>query len=108
MVKMKLETKVFVEKEFEVEFPIYRKFDLTEDSDNYSIIYSRVTRNGNKMIEASIHTRKSGFEIIIGIDNNYNFGRESIDYSLGLGIYKSSCEEYQKAKNKVIEVLEKI
>lgn len=106
MEKIKIKQSIVVEQEFEVEFPIYRKFDLRGDSDNDSIIYSRITRNSDKMIETSIHIRRSGFEI--EVDDNYHFDKSSSDYSLGLGEYKSSYAEYQKAKNKVKEIFEMI
>lgn len=85
--KITIQDQVQVEKEINIEFPIYRKHIL----DN-SIIFMKV-ESVEKEISIDIHDdeQKAGIEI----EKPSFFGSE--DYLLGKGEYKSSEEEFAEA-----------
>ncbi len=94
---IKLKVKEIIEKEFDVEFPIYRKHDITPDGRPSTIIYTRIDKN---LRAESITVDVTGpFEI--NIEEKYNFDGSEVDYHLGRGIYKCSVEEFDAAVNRV-------
>lgn len=84
---IKIQESVKIEKEVDIEFPIYRKHWL----DN-STIFMKVE---SEQKEISIHVYDDGQKIELEIERPSFWGTE--DYLLGKGEHKSSKEDFGKA-----------
>lgn len=90
-------TKVTKEEiEVEVEFPIYRKHDVSGDDYN-SVIYQRIDGHREVSIHKTERYRSSGeVEWRIEIEDGHSVRGENVDYALGRGEYASSAEAFNK------------
>lgn len=102
--KIKMKDKVIIEKEIDVDFPIYRKHDVMSDYNN-CVIYSKIANVDNELTLTSI-TLTDYNQVEIEIINNHEFDGSSIDYHLGLGEYKSSEKEFKWALSKAQTLLD--
>jgi hypothetical protein len=109
---MKINIGVIVREEkkeyFDVEFPFYRKHDVSSDDGPSTVIYSRIsvkkfpTPNRFKCESITLSSRGSW---TVEIDEDYKFDRSGLDYLLGKGIYSCDAKEYWKALEEVKQVI---
>jgi len=104
--KIKITEKIKQEKEYDVNFPIYRKHDLSAicEYERICIIYTRI----DESLQA-IHIELDGDnKVNIEIEKNYKFEGSDIDYHLGREEYESSREEFEKALKKAKKLINSI
>lgn len=95
---IKIQESVKIEKEINVEFPIYRKHWLEN-----STIYMKIESEEK---EISIHIYDDKQTIELEIETPSFWGTE--DYLLGKGEHKSSKEEFEKAVNSLKKLTDTI
>lgn len=95
---IKIKEQVKIEREVNVEFPIYRKHCL----DN-STIYMKIESDKK---EISIHVYDDEKKIELEIETPSFWGNE--DYLLGKGEHKSTKDEFENAVNSLKKLTDKI
>ena len=96
--------KVQEERTVEVEFPFYRRHDLSFDDSGSSVTYTRVDGDGTQ-ISITVRdrwARRSGTpdEIEVEIEHGFSVDMRCPDYCLGLGDYAGTEEEFNEAWGK--------
>jgi len=104
--KIKIIEKIEREKEYDVNFPIYRQHDLSSvcDYERSCVIYTRIEENLR-----AVHIELDGInKANIEIESKYVFKGDDINYHLGKEEHESSKEEFEKALKKAKEIITKI
>ena len=105
---IKIIRKIEQEMEYAIDFPIYRKHDITDYNNCYPqdshIIYSSIDAN-LRAIHIEIENES---KISIEIEGKYDFDGSDIEYHLGKGEHASSREEFEVAIKKAKEIINSI
>ncbi len=103
---VKINDFVEIEKEIDVNFPIYRKVDLSQRPDFTMIKYCRLTEDLRSVSIVIIKENNQIINIEYSTSSNYSFQDGSgVDYHLGLGEYSSNKEEFEKASSEALNFI---
>ena len=97
-IKLKIVKKEEVEKEFDVEFPIYRRHDYESCT-----IYTRILEDLSR-VDITI---KDNGDIEVEFENNYDLAgqTDTADEVLGFGDYALTEKEFHEALTRVIKTV---
>jgi len=100
--KIKIIKIIKAEEEVDIEFPIYREHDVSQDGHPSNIIFSKIEFNDDtkKMICQNIRISDHNNEIEMEVDMNYHFDGSGSDYLLGTGMYESTEKDFNEALTK--------
>lgn len=96
--KIKLAERKEVEVERDVKFPVY--------SEHYGSEYTRIHSDLSAMSIDKNSSRTDVTVFEVQFEDKYKFDSSGIDYHLGLGVYKSSKEEFCEILDELIDRLQ--